>query len=75
MKKEDYIKSKDIITNDNEYPTSVYDEAKIQVDKWEFANQRVIEELEKQVENYFNQETETYLSDRLINRIEQLKQD
>ena len=40
-----------------------------------YANQRVIEELEKQLENYFNQEVETYLSDNLKNRIKELKQE
>jgi hypothetical protein len=38
------------------------------------ATLRVIEELEKQLENYFNQEVETYLSDNLKNRINELKQ-
>jgi len=41
----------------------------------ELTNKRVIEELEKQLENYFNQEVETYLSDNLKNRIKELKQE
>ena len=40
-----------------------------------YAKQQVIEELEKQLENYFNQEVETYLSDNLKDRIKELKQD
>ena len=40
-----------------------------------YVNERVIEELENQLENYFNQEVETYLSDNLKNRIKELKQD
>ena len=40
-----------------------------------YANQRIIEELEKQVEDYFNQDIEIYLSTRLKDRIKELKQD
>jgi hypothetical protein len=41
----------------------------------EFINQRVIEELEKQVQEYFKQPTEIDLSKRLEDRIKQLKQE
>ena len=46
-----------------------------EIDIEDYANKRVIEELEKQLENYFNQEVETYLSDNLKNRIKELKQE
>tara|TARA_R110002033_G_scaffold994_2_gene8866 strand:- start:1817 stop:2038 length:222 start_codon:yes stop_codon:yes gene_type:complete len=39
-----------------------------------YANQRVIEELEKQVDEYFKQPVEIDLSKRLIDRIQELKQ-
>ena len=39
-----------------------------------YANQRVIEELEKQVQEYFKQPVEIDLSKRLIDRIQELKQ-
>tara|TARA_R110000744_G_scaffold271260_1_gene384267 strand:- start:256 stop:492 length:237 start_codon:yes stop_codon:yes gene_type:complete len=41
----------------------------------ELANQRVIEELEKQVDEYFKQPTEIDLSKRLKDRINELKQE
>ena len=41
----------------------------------EFINQRVIEELEKQVDEYFKQPTEIDLSKRLKDRIKELKQE
>ena len=41
----------------------------------EFINQRVIEELEKQVDEYFKQPTEIDLSKRLKDRIQELKQE
>tara|TARA_R110000823_G_scaffold283921_1_gene402071 strand:- start:26 stop:232 length:207 start_codon:yes stop_codon:yes gene_type:complete len=41
----------------------------------EFINQRVIEELEKQVNEYFKQPTEIDLSKRLKDRIQELKQE
>ena len=40
-----------------------------------YANQRVIEELEKQVDEYFKQPTEIDLSKRLKDRINELKQE
>jgi hypothetical protein len=39
-----------------------------------YANQRVIEELEEQVKEYFKQPVEIDLSKRLIDRIQELKQ-
>ena len=39
-----------------------------------YANQRVIEELEEQVQEYFKQPVEIDLSKRLIDRIQELKQ-
>jgi hypothetical protein len=39
-----------------------------------YANQRVIEELDKQVQEYFKQPVEIDLSKRLIDRIQELKQ-
>lgn len=39
-----------------------------------YANQRIIEELEKQVQEYFKQPVEIDLSKRLIDRIQELKQ-
>ena len=41
----------------------------------QYANQSVIEELEKQVQEYFKQQVEIDLSKRLIDRIEELKQE
>lgn len=40
----------------------------------DYANQRVIEELEEQVQEYFKQPVEIDLSKRLIDRIQELKQ-
>ena len=39
-----------------------------------YANQRVIEQLEEQVQEYFKQPVEIDLSKRLIDRIQELKQ-
>ena len=41
----------------------------------DYTNQRVIEELEKQVDEYFKQPTEIDLSKRLKDRIQELKQE
>jgi len=66
--------SEEEIKFDKEYMSQKFgtDHFKYMVD---YANKRVIEELEEQLENYFNQEVETYLSDNLKNRIKELKQD
>ena len=46
MTKECYLKAKKIIEHDENYPASHISFAYEQIDKWEFANQKVLEELE-----------------------------
>jgi len=41
----------------------------------QYANQRIIEELERQVDKYFKQPTEIDLSKRLKDRIQELKKE
>ena len=51
MTVEDYTKAKEIIANESKYSFAMVENAYYIVDKWEFANQRVIEELEKVISN------------------------
>ena len=46
MTKECYLKAKEIIEHDENYPASHISFAYEQIEKWEFANQKVLEELE-----------------------------
>ena len=46
MTKECYLKAKKIIEHDENYPASHISFAYEQIEKWEFANQKVLEELE-----------------------------
>jgi len=45
MTEECYLKAKKIIEHDENYPASHISFAYEQIEKWEFANQRVLEEL------------------------------
>ena len=55
MTKECYLKAKEIIEHDENYSASKISFAYKQIEKWEFANQRVIEVLED-VEDILNSE-------------------
>ena len=46
MTEECYLKAKEIIKHDENYPASHISFAYEQIEKWEFANQKVLEELE-----------------------------
>jgi len=46
MTEECYLKAKEIIEHDENYPASHISFAYEQIEKWEFANQKVLEELE-----------------------------
>ena len=46
MTKECYLKAKKNIEHDENYPASHISFAYEQIEKWEFANQKVLEELE-----------------------------
>ena len=46
MTEECYLKAKKIIEHDENYPASHISFAYEQIEKWEFANQKVLEELE-----------------------------
>ena len=46
MTKECYLKAKEIIEHDENYPAYKISFAYEQIEKWEFANQKVLEELE-----------------------------
>ena len=84
MIKEHYLEAKRIIEHDVDYPASKISFAYEQIEKWEFANQRVIEELERLLENEFNEwvdEIHGYAgslavaSRELRDRIKELKQE
>ena len=47
MTKEDYLMAKHVIDHNENYPAYQTSFAHKQIEKWEFANQRVIEELER----------------------------
>ena len=46
MTEECYLKAKEIIEHDENYPASHISFAYEQIDKWEFANQKLLKELE-----------------------------
>ncbi len=57
-------------------PLGVYTDDEAGVEMIEsYVNQRVVEELEKQIQEYFKQPSEIHLLKRLVNRIEKLKQE
>lgn len=73
MTKECYLKAKKIIEHDENYPASHISFAYEQIEKWEFANQRVLEELEE-VLSYI-EEDGLYALKGLKERIKELKQE
>lgn len=62
MTKECYLKAKEIIEHDENYPASHISFAYEQIEKWEFANQKVLEELESinSIEDVENRIKELY---------------
>lgn len=72
MTKENYIKAKEVLSNESEHSFSTNVWANQVVDKWEFANQRVIEELESiSKEIYIKGE----IGVTIAKRIKELKQE
>ena len=66
MTKECYLKAKEIIEHDENYPASHISFAYEQIEKWEFANQKVLEELEaissiEDVENRIKELKQEYI--------------
>ena len=68
MTKECYLKAKEIIEHDENYPAHLLSFAYEQIEKWEFANQKVLEELEEISSSVF---CRSYVE----NRIKELKQE
>lgn len=71
MTKENYIKAKEVLSNESKHSFSTNVWANQVVDKWEFANQRVIEELEWITANKDAKE----IAYRSLARIKELKQE
>jgi hypothetical protein len=73
MKKpKDYLENCEYISQDGD--TVYIDEEALEACMEDYANQRIIEELEMQIEKYFKQSnTQLDLSKRLKDRIEELK--
>ena len=68
----DYLENCEYISQDGD--TVYIDEEALEACMEDYANQRVIEELEMQIEKYFKQSnTQLDLSKRLKDRIEELK--
>ena len=66
MTEECYLKAKEIIEHDENYPASHISFAYEQIEKWEFANQKVLEELEaissiEDVENRIKELKQEYI--------------
>ena len=68
----DYLENCEYISQDGD--TVYIDEEALEACMEDYANQRIIEELEMQIEKYFKQSnTQLDLSKRLKDRIEELK--
>jgi len=70
FEKEEYLNAKYVTENPKGYHIGDVKAAAIEVDKWEFANQKVIDELESLTEDIYDRDSQITVD----NKIKELKQ-
>ena len=74
MTKQEYLNAKFVVENPKGYDSRDVQQAIGEVDKWEFAHQRVIEELEESIKDVIDyKEGDNVVVDRILSRLISLK--